>query len=210
MRHSNVVVTASFSADGRRILTASLDKTARLWDAESGKPVGEPIDHEGQVVAASFSANGQRILTASAGKTINISGDGILQVWFVQRVSILTLCGVPTLPPRVCGCRCGCGVATASVGAGADRGVRWAEIKRDGVLVPTTQSIVELRTELLALKGDDFWSRFGRWFFMRGPERTLVPTQRLRLASSSYFGQRLEKGKVPRGINNHDTGISRR
>ena len=38
-----------------------------------------------------------------------------------------------------------------------------------------TKSIIELRSELLALKGDDFWSRFGRWFFMRAPERTISP-----------------------------------
>ena len=27
----------------RRIVTASDDKTARVWDAASGKPIGEPL-----------------------------------------------------------------------------------------------------------------------------------------------------------------------
>ena len=49
MRHEGSVVAASFSPDGRRIVTASDDKTARVWDAESGKPVGEPMRHEGEV-----------------------------------------------------------------------------------------------------------------------------------------------------------------
>ena len=35
--------SAAFSPDGKRIVTASADKTARLWDAETGKPIGEPL-----------------------------------------------------------------------------------------------------------------------------------------------------------------------
>ena len=36
-------MSAAFSPDGKRIVTASADKTARLWDAETGKPIGEPL-----------------------------------------------------------------------------------------------------------------------------------------------------------------------
>jgi WD40 repeat protein len=38
---------------------------ARLWDATSGKPVGEPIKHENFVISAQFSPDGQRVVTAS-------------------------------------------------------------------------------------------------------------------------------------------------
>ena len=65
MLHSGFLHAASFSPDGRRIVTASWDKTARVWDAESGKPVGEPMRHEDMVTAASFSPDGQRIVTTS-------------------------------------------------------------------------------------------------------------------------------------------------
>ena len=35
--HEGEVCSAQFSADGKTVLTASWDKTARLWDVASGK-----------------------------------------------------------------------------------------------------------------------------------------------------------------------------
>ena len=37
------VNTASFSPDGALVVTASIDGTARLWDAATGAPVGQDI-----------------------------------------------------------------------------------------------------------------------------------------------------------------------
>ena len=71
--HTGAVVSASFSPDGKRVVTASQDKTARVWDAETGKPLGAPMTHEEGVNSASFSPDGKRVVTASS--------DGTARVW---------------------------------------------------------------------------------------------------------------------------------
>ena len=66
-------MSAAFSPDGKRIVTASEDKTARLWDAETGEPIGEPLKgHADTVYSAAFSPDGKRIVTASADKTARL------------------------------------------------------------------------------------------------------------------------------------------
>ena len=69
--HQDAVESVAFSPDGVRILTASRDKTAKLWNAASGKLIAS-FYHHGSVVHASFSPDGARILTASADNTAKL------------------------------------------------------------------------------------------------------------------------------------------
>src|SRR5260370_370336 len=69
--HGDGVNTATFSPGGARIRTASLDKTAKLWDAASGKPIASFV-HEANVYHVAFSPDGARILTASADNTAKL------------------------------------------------------------------------------------------------------------------------------------------
>jgi WD40 repeat protein/Tfp pilus assembly protein PilF len=52
------------SPDGKRVLTASA-KTVQVWDAATGKAVGEEIKLDALVTSAAFSADGRRVLTTS-------------------------------------------------------------------------------------------------------------------------------------------------
>ena len=64
--------TAAFSPDGKRVVTASQDKTARVWDAASGQPVATLRGHTDMVNSAAFSPDGQRVVTASEDKTAQV------------------------------------------------------------------------------------------------------------------------------------------
>ena len=61
------LASAQFSPDGQRVVTASGDNTARLWDAASGQAISEPMKHEDIVISAQFSPDGQRVVTVSGG-----------------------------------------------------------------------------------------------------------------------------------------------
>jgi TIR domain/WD domain, G-beta repeat len=69
--HSKAVVRAAFSGDGKRVVTASMDNTARIWDALSGKETAV-LGHAGPVRSAAFSGDGKRVVTASEDRTARI------------------------------------------------------------------------------------------------------------------------------------------
>ena len=55
MQHSGEVTAVAFSPDGSKLATASLDNSARLWDAATGQPLGDPMKHDDALGAATFS-----------------------------------------------------------------------------------------------------------------------------------------------------------
>jgi WD40 repeat protein len=72
LRHEAWVDGASFSADGKRILTHAEDKTARIWDAESGKEILVLRGHQNAVIWAQFSPDNTRVGTSSYDATARI------------------------------------------------------------------------------------------------------------------------------------------
>jgi WD40 repeat protein/tetratricopeptide (TPR) repeat protein len=93
MRHNDAVLAVSFSPDGKRIATGSVDRTARLWVAKTGAPLCDPIEHDGPVVAAAFSPDGRLLLTASyAGQ------QGTVRLWDLASGRQLGPPLRPTLP----------------------------------------------------------------------------------------------------------------
>ncbi|WP_233847207.1 nSTAND1 domain-containing NTPase [Paraburkholderia sp. HD33-4] len=70
--HQGAVASAAFSPDGQRVVTASLDWTARVWDATTGKQIALFSGHQGTVYSAAFSPDGRRVVTSSYDRTARV------------------------------------------------------------------------------------------------------------------------------------------
>ena len=83
--HGDRVISAVFSPDGRQILTASIDTTARLWQqADTGAWESVVLEgHKDSLTSAVFSPDGRQILTASWDKTARLWNIG----WTVDDVA---------------------------------------------------------------------------------------------------------------------------
>ncbi|KIM19886.1 hypothetical protein M408DRAFT_172127 [Serendipita vermifera MAFF 305830] len=82
--HSDLVDCVAFSPDGRRVVSGSWDRTIRIWDAETGDLVIQPLQgHEFSVNFIAVSPDGRRVVSGSADMTIRIwdaeTGDLVIQ-----------------------------------------------------------------------------------------------------------------------------------
>ena len=73
MHHNDSVLSACFSPDGKRVVTASRDSTARIWDANSGAALSPPLEHPSLVRRAMFTPDGRHVFT--------ICFDGVGRLW---------------------------------------------------------------------------------------------------------------------------------
>jgi WD40 repeat protein len=70
--HGDFVNSAVYSPDGARIVSASHDKSIRIWDARTGAQLAVLLGHSDRVIFAAYSPDGTRIVSTSRDKTARI------------------------------------------------------------------------------------------------------------------------------------------
>jgi WD40 repeat protein/tetratricopeptide (TPR) repeat protein/tRNA A-37 threonylcarbamoyl transferase component Bud32 len=80
LRHTAAALRVSFSPDGRRLLTAHADQTARVWDVALAEPLTPPLPHGGIISQTAFSRDGRHVLTVGSDRLGRGEG-GEVRVW---------------------------------------------------------------------------------------------------------------------------------
>jgi hypothetical protein len=126
-----------FSADGQVLLTGDDAGNSRLWEAASGLPLSGWVHNGASLSRNRLSADGRMVLS--------LSGSGALRLWPVIRAPLPAPSWLPDLAEALVGNRLRDDGASESVPA-----ERWEALK----------------ASLSSQEGDDFYARWGRWFFV--------------------------------------------
>ncbi len=88
--HLDPIASVEYSPDGKYIITASFDCTAKIWDAKTSKVLKTLSEHSDGVTSACYSPDGSYILTASL--------DGTAKIWDAETFECLhTIYNIPGL-----------------------------------------------------------------------------------------------------------------
>jgi WD40 repeat protein len=180
MRHAKGVQIARFSPDGRHVVTAAEDGAARVWDATTGEPVSPAFRRPSPNLlnGATFSPDGRWVITSDqAGAYVwdALSGASVSEA-LVQPSGLRHARFYPDGQRILSFSRDGIGrswdfqVSPSPAPlwlADLAEGLACRKVDAQGDFVAVAPGALEpLRRRLLAGSGDDYYSRWARWFFV--------------------------------------------
>jgi hypothetical protein len=180
MRHAKGVQIARFSPNGQRVLTAAEDGAARVWDATTGEPVSPAFRRPkpNLMNGATFSPDGRWVITSDqAGAYVwdALSGASVSEA-LVQPSGLRHARFYPDGQRILSFSRDGIGrswdfqVSPSPAPlwlADLAEGMACRKVDAQGDFVAMAPGALEpLRRRLLAESGDDYYSRWARWFFV--------------------------------------------
>jgi WD40 repeat protein len=211
MRHDAYVVSASFSSDGGRLLSASCEfgkpGAARIFETRSGHPLIEPMRHEDGVVLAAFNGDNTRVITASYDKTARL--------WDSETGKQL---GYPLRHDQLVSSAEFSADGTQIVTASEDAAVRVWEVfdhsnyfeqyaadlsesvggiklNERGILEPIDSNQLEkLYANFIGAQAGSVADPFITWFFADRSTRAIAPS--LAISTPSYVQHRIAEGTV--------------
>jgi hypothetical protein len=70
--HGSWVLSVAVTPDGKCAVSASWDRTLRVWDLDSGQPIATLTGHESSVNAVAVTPDGKRAVSASDDRTLRV------------------------------------------------------------------------------------------------------------------------------------------
>jgi WD40 repeat protein len=203
MQHDDQIRSATFNADGTRILTTSKDRTARVWDGTSGRALAEPMRHDADVGGGNFSPDGTKVVTATSSHMVRVwdaASGKPLGEWLLHQDWVE---GARFSPEGTKIIAYGSGLRVWDAIVTADQAPVWladaveqlggVRLDAEGNLKPVEgRSGTPFWAELRRLDGDDDLSRLARWFVADRATRTISPNASMTVAE--FIAQGLREG----------------
>ena len=137
--HAGAVYAIVFDHAGKRLLSASADRTVKIWDVKTGSQIGRPLgESSAELYSLALHPSGKLLAAAGEDKMIRIwklhegQGGELSSSFFAHDSSVLRLAFTPRWPDahlrrigsagQVLGCRDIAGKADAGTAAGLGPG----------------------------------------------------------------------------------------
>jgi WD40 repeat protein len=93
--HGSVVTALAVTPDGRRVISASQDRTLKVWDLATGAAELTLTAHSDDLTAVAVTPDGRRVISASADRMLKVwdlaTGQALASIALEDRIQCVTV-----------------------------------------------------------------------------------------------------------------------